>query len=90
MFSIAFSRNNLSIISVIMRDNAWKIRQTNANCKIFLDLEGPSLNSLNSANLGNLINHRKKNCVEVKDPLCYLRIADAVLTSLSLHQSLQV
>ena len=43
-----------------------------------------SLNSVNSANLGNLINHSNMNWAQFKDPVFYMCLAGAVVASWSL------
>ena len=43
-------------------------------------------NSVNSANSGNPLNHRRMNWAEFKDPHFYMYLADAVMPSLSLTQ----
>ena len=42
--------------------------------------------SVNSVNLGNLINHCSINHDQFKDPVCYLCLAGAVVASWSLTQ----
>ena len=45
-----------------------------------------SLNSVNSANSGNLINHSSMNLTKFKDPVSHMCLTGAVVASWSLTQ----
>ena len=57
--------------------------------EFFLNEAQLSLNSVNSANSGNLINHRSMNKVHFKDLLCYLCLAGTVVASWLVTQEVE-
>ena len=54
--------------------------------ELFLNVAELSLNSVNSANSGKLINHCIMNWAQFKDPISHMCLADAVVASWSLTQ----
>ena len=52
--------------------------------EFFLNGAELSLNSVNSANSGNLINHSSMNCADFKDLVSHVCLAGAVVASWSL------
>ena len=70
--NILFKMSSLVMINVIM--------------EFFLNGAELSLNSVNSANSGKLINHWSMNWDQIKDPVSHMCLAGAVVASWSLTQ----
>ena len=74
----------VTLVGLVELDRTTNDPWLKTRMEFFLNRAEFSLNSVNSANSGNLINHWSMNWVQFEDPISHMCLAGAVVASWSL------